>query len=934
MTLLRKFIDWKQPGLPSATEFLIQQFLPTSQSGIAAHQLDMGSAICVLPGRRACRQLLKLLAIGAKERNLVLVPPKTVTLGDFPELLYHVKRPFASDFVQTLTWISALKRFRRTAADFFSSLPDDNDLSLWLDLGQLLKNTHWELAAAGLDFRDVIVRAEKIPGFTDLNRWRFLRRLQQKYLDLLSELELWDQQTARKHAIEKNECRTDNQIFLIGTVDINRAMQMMLDQVNDQVTSIVFAPEAIADRFDHYGCLLVNHWDQLRLDIHDEQIEVVDRPSDQSAIVLKTLEQWQSQFKSDEVSVCVPDSGLITQLGHELPHVGIEWRWSGGRPIRDTAAFQLLRAICAYLNGKRFVDFAALVRHPIVSSWINRQDFISAEPSDWLTQLDDYFQKHLQPKLGFWLGRKEDCKQIRKIHELIENTLAPLSKPKYRKLGEWAAMITQILSGIFESVELDREDPQQYVTIATLEKIRDFLGEFRTIPDSISPSCTSVAALEQLQLNLAHESIADAPNPGAIDLLGWLELPLDLSSATIITSFNDHVIPHSKNADLLLPNSLRTKLNLVDNSRHYARDAYAMSVLLSRRQALKLIVGRRNSDGEPLTPSRLLFATNRQKIAQRVQQLFREGRSFQIIYPDSHEPREDQGNIAVPKPKPLPDPIERISVTAFRSYLACPYYFYLNHGLDLNTLDDQINELSPPSFGNAIHDVLEAFGESEFRDSTKADEIRGFLREQLAIYFERMFGKRVLPAVEIQQQQSRIRLDYFADWQANWASEGWTIKHSEVATEGIYLTCPKGRKVELRGRIDRIDFNENLNQWAILDYKTGDHETHPEKKHRDSKGNWLDLQLPLYRTIARQRGLEPEPFKLGYIALPKDVSLIDAYFAEWTDEELDEAEKVASEIVGKVLDEQFWPMTEPSHPYRRDFSAICQDHVLDRLVEA
>ena len=87
---------------------------------------------------------------------------------------------------------------RRTAKDFFSSLPDDNDLSLWLDLGLLLKSTHKELAAEGLDFRDVVIRAEKIPGFTDTNRWKFLRRLQEKYLDLLDGLQLWDQQTARK----------------------------------------------------------------------------------------------------------------------------------------------------------------------------------------------------------------------------------------------------------------------------------------------------------------------------------------------------------------------------------------------------------------------------------------------------------------------------------------------------------------------------------------------------------------------------------------------------------------------------------------------------------------------------------------------------------------------------------------------------------------
>ena len=102
----------------------------------------------------------------------------------------------------------------------------------------------------------------------------------------------------------------------------------------------------------------------------------------------------------------------------------------------------------------------------------------------------------------------------------------------------------------------------------------------------------------------------------AVELLGWLELPTDTAPAVIVTSLNEGFVPKSLNSDLFLPNSLRRRLQINDNQRRYARDAYALSVLLASRDEVQLIVGRRDADGNPLFPSRLLFAADEQTIAQ------------------------------------------------------------------------------------------------------------------------------------------------------------------------------------------------------------------------------------------------------------------------------------------------------------------------------
>src|SRR4029434_3087808 len=104
----------------------------------------------------------------------------------------------------------------------------------------------------------------------------------EEYLRTLDGLNQWDIQTARLVGIEKQEFQTDKQIVLLATVDLNRAMRLILDQVAGQVTALVHAPEEWADRFDHYGCLIPAAWKSAEIPVRDEQIERVDGPTDQA----------------------------------------------------------------------------------------------------------------------------------------------------------------------------------------------------------------------------------------------------------------------------------------------------------------------------------------------------------------------------------------------------------------------------------------------------------------------------------------------------------------------------------------------------------------------------------------------------------------------------------------------------------------------------
>ena len=98
----RIFLDWTRPALAAAVDFLAQRFA-------SAGQLDLANVVLALPGGRAGRRLLEILVAEAERRQLQLRPPRIVTAGKLPELLYEAKRPFAGNLVQQLAWIEALR---------------------------------------------------------------------------------------------------------------------------------------------------------------------------------------------------------------------------------------------------------------------------------------------------------------------------------------------------------------------------------------------------------------------------------------------------------------------------------------------------------------------------------------------------------------------------------------------------------------------------------------------------------------------------------------------------------------------------------------------------------------------------------------------------------------------------------------------------------
>ena len=345
-----------------------------------------------------------------------------------------------------------------------------------------------------------------------------------------------------------------------------------------------------------------------------------------------------------------------------------------------------------------------------------------------------------------------------------------------------------------------------------------------------------------------------------------------------------------------------------------------------------LITGRRDSVGEPLKPSRLLFADEDEVVARRANAVFSfGGKSDSRFWLGNAQSAPELQQLPIPRPKIL-QPINSLTVTSFRDYLKCPYRCYLGRILKLDTDTLELQELDGGAFGTLIHDVLEDFGKSKIRDSNNAEEILDYLFQRLEFRKRLNYGGSRLPAVRVQIEQIKLRLQKFAPLQAQRAADGWKILSTEQYIEHGMLVDDE--PFVIRGTIERVDIHAVSGAVEIWDYKSADAGDSPDKKHRNKKG-WFDLQLPLYRHLAKEiKELADADLKsagLGYVVLPRELDKCRFEKAYWNAELLQSADDEARRIIRQIRQGNFWPPNRQPPEYSEKFGGICQDNVFERF---
>ena len=212
---------------------------------------------------------------------------------------------------------------------------------------------------------------------------------------------------------------------------------------------------------------------------------------------------------------------------------------------------------------------------------------------------------------------------------------------------------------------------------------------------------------------------------------------------------------------------------------------------------------------------------------------------------------------------------KQYSVTQLETYAKCPYKYFAERVLHLNTLEEPTEEMEAFELGSMLHIILYRFYTSlaeknivlqsadnkDFAAAEEilfkiADEIISNLKLNSALTF---FEKEKILGIGGNKKNS-ILYKFLLDERKN--TDGFLPKYFEavfgeldnaVDNKALFDEEFLAGKVKVRGKIDRVDINEEENTLKIVDYKLSG-----KKPTKDDLLSGLSLQLPLYLFAAKE----------------------------------------------------------------------------------
>jgi len=952
------YLGCGRPLLHLVVEQIWETRVPSKKRKKNTTNWDLSDLLFVLPTARSRRRLLMLLEQQTERNRIELIRPVAITIGELPTRLFKPAYKLATELEQTLAWAQGLANTPdEELTSLLSNLPPREPLTPWIELASTIRSLHEDLAAGEISFADV---QREVSGDGEQKRWQLLSKLHEKYVARLRAAERVDPYLARANAIANKECQCESSLMLVGTSDLSRSVSSLLRALPKQtnITAFVAANESDRDHFDSFGSIIPSRWVQRELPLRDDHLVSAQDVADQAEKAVRESSRFWSQGSASDLlfelepqeptplTIGVTHESLVGPIEFELRASGIASHREIGWTITQTPVGRLLELLSDHLSRNSWRSLAALVRHADVYEFITRK-----QPSnDWLTSLDGLIANHYPTRCDFELAEQasSDYALAIKVRDLIQASLRDLRGPA-RTLSDWAGRVAAWLSEVKPNL-----DDQTTINAAKVKQAGRsfanpsraaqamassiaFLNTIQELESTLDIKVTAASAIEMLLSRLSQLRVVDTQDNQLTTIAGWLDLALDDSPSMVIASLNQPYVPESVTPDPFLPGSLRTRLQLNDNERRYARDIHAMEVILSCRENVKIIVGARSLDGSPTPPSRLLAAAKPIDSARRLVKLLepsKDASRFKSATINEWSGRGGKSLLPIPF-LPTDNPVTRMSVTAFKDYLTCPYRFYLRHVLYLRPLDDASGELQANQFGDLIHNTLDWFGKSDLKDSSSIESIEDALHETLNAYAMNYFGTSPNAAVRLQIEQARRRLSHVAIAQSERRKAGWQIHDVETPfgeeqKAGIIVD---ETLMPIRGRIDRIDRHRD-GRWAIIDYKTHGHA--PRKKHLFYGGeqiHWTDLQLPLYQLLIPfviGTGIDVSTVSLSYFNIGDNLEQTRINDADFTHKEYASAQEIIHDCVRRIRDGDFAPLNDVQFD---DYAMILQTGAVATLFE-
>lgn len=768
----------------------------------------------------------------------------------------------------------------------------------------------------------------------------------------------------------------DVDVLLIGVVELGRITRDACRLPGVDTTAVVAGPEAWRDHFDDLGCLSMPPPDSVEAralssaELADQarlpwpgadDIWIGDTPRAQAlnALAAIALASQDAPLSPHGVLLGVPDASVAFHLEREARRVGARVRAGVLSQVSHTEAFRTCEALLAHARDRTLATLRSLLLRPRVEWWVSARvrtqinglapkGVRAAAARGLLSAIDTYAERavHANLDIGFSAARDDTRWLLDATRDALDTLTGPISDAP---TGSSAAMaLLRALGAIHRDAALDTSASSGYrreaaaaqaVAQGLREASTELADPFRSGPSSGSTILGAPDAIASLSLALS--TIGDAPlaedsEPDAIEGLGWLEIVLDPAPLVVLTGMNAGIVPSRATPDPLVPEALRRHMAMEHAGTRAARDSALFAAMLACKARVVAVLGRHDDEGAAMLPSPVLLPRDTDALATLLERFTRDS-SGDTPAQRVRTVRQRPVTGPVTRPTTRPDPATpapsrgpwvdapiptHLSVTSLRDYLRSPYIFYLKHVLRAKDAEALATTLEPSTMGSLLHRTLEVLHHhaSDLADpraieSLLMDELSTQVARAVAISHETRGTARTLLRLQVESVRERLRAA--AVIQAQLRQDGWRIVASEVSLPGG-LVVPHETDLppfpRLRGKIDRIDIND-AGEICVIDYKTGDTPKSPRASHNRS-GAWIDLQLPLYRHMARaavagdtsatlRDDTDEAQVQLAYFNLCADATHVGLDPAGWTPDDLVQADDVARSVLRGITLREF-----------------------------
>ncbi len=882
----RRFIAVEQPLLPALAEALVA-------TAPAAGRVDLRATVVVLPTSRACRRLRVALDRAADGR--VLFAPMVCTPSMLLQQCVTPSRMIAAPLAEALSWQRVLRQADDTTCCELMGISRDHHRTVTASERQSLatrvQQVTAELAAACQTPADVSATIARLHLPGDREVWMSITALQQAMREDLDTAGLQDADQACAQAIAEGTIQLPGVTSLYSVAALpsprERAVLTALAASGVSVTAIVHGDESLADRFHADGSIKTDVWASTALDTSCAAHYSCETTEDQAAVVLEVI-AGKGECDAQDITLVTPDAAAAAPMHRACAQEQVHLHVPEYTDAVHTSVGNALVRLLPVLDAPTAQSWGEILRHPVLASHA---------PDDAAELWDKMWSQHLPRSLG---DAAEDA--VKKMNVALGDLpmlLRPLLSDTTAPACDWAAPISRVMQHLFGAARQVSPNDNR-----VLEMITSHLQTLHELP----PDGLEVHAIDVMRAivdRLAGQTLPSAGGGETIEVVGWLDAHLDDAATCIITGLNQGVLPAKPNTDPWAPDGLRMHLGLPTAATRRARDTWLMHALLHSGRDVHLVTPRTDMEGAPLMPSALLLGVTGIPLATRTLALLKSESGARLEH--RHPACEDECLIEN-RPLPEGDPvIEHLRVTSFKSMLARPWEFIIEHDRRIRSREvHDRQDLNTPDFGSFVHDVLERWGEAESKHDAPTTDV-GTIEHDLLVALQQetleRFGAHPMPGIKLQVEIAAHRLRTFAPHQALCAAAGWKVHRVELSFgKGTRQLTPPVLPAQgglpLHGRIDRVDQHPELG-WRAIDYKTSSSPTSPREAHMQ-KGTWVDLQLPLYTVLLRTLGIDVPGTQFAYMNLPPGPTKAGLALADWTEDEIAWAIEYAEELTGDV----------------------------------